>query len=430
MSKKILLLSASYKPGYMRNARCDFVSWSGCQWWPIQLGYLGAFLESKGYEVKIIDAPAYGYDMRTTGALVKRFDPDYCIVYAGDQSYDDDGAIVKALRQFNVRARLAGPFTAARLLRNGEYDPHYPPEYAPIVGCLEDGVLNWIKSDRDQDGHVIHGDHSKIDLDDIPFVSKFYRKHLNHRYYVAPSEPWPFVDILTGRGCAYGKCTYCLWPKTYKQGYTTRSMLNVMDEVDYIEHYTPFRSIMIEDDTFTEWRAKEFSDAKLKLDYTIPWSCLVRAELTYPTMRLMKRAGCLNIHVGYESGNDDTLIAVGKGLTTMQMEEFTRKANQAGLRIHGDFMIGIDSSVDGINRTIDWACGLGVHTAQFQVYQPFFESANGPQPGSPLLLRGLAVKAYRKFYSNPRNWRAVLAQIGKPRVLANSLRSVLGRGRS
>ena len=59
MSKKIILLSPPYYQGYMRNARCDFVSLSGTQWYPILLGYCGAWLEKCGYDIKLIDALAY-----------------------------------------------------------------------------------------------------------------------------------------------------------------------------------------------------------------------------------------------------------------------------------------------------------------------------------------------------------------------------------
>ena len=55
---RILLLSPPYLPEYMRNARCDFVSLSATQWYPILVGYCGAYLEGQGHEVKLVDAPA------------------------------------------------------------------------------------------------------------------------------------------------------------------------------------------------------------------------------------------------------------------------------------------------------------------------------------------------------------------------------------
>ena len=74
---KVVLLSPPYLPEYMRNARCDFVSLSKTQWYPIWLGYLGAFLEKHGYEVKLIDAPASGLRPRHHRRHHKRISPRY-----------------------------------------------------------------------------------------------------------------------------------------------------------------------------------------------------------------------------------------------------------------------------------------------------------------------------------------------------------------
>lgn len=412
--KKIVLLSPPYRPGYMRNARCDFVSWSGCQWYPILLGYLGAYLESLGHTVKIIDAPAYGLDYATVVTQVFLFGPDYICIYAGNESFEQDMELADTFNDVGWPTKLIGPFYA---LNADRY--HIPG----IQGCLEDGVRSWIENAVDPEKPIV-GEHSKIDLDAIPFVSNFYSRHLDSRYYVAPSEPYPFVDILTGRGCGWGKCSFCLWPQVYKKGYTTRSIKNVIDEVEYIELQTKFKSIMIEDDTFPEWRIDEFCRHKLKRNLRIPWSCLVRAELPLHILESMKRAGCLNVHVGYESGNDETLLRVNKGLTVARMERFTRDAKTAGLNIHGDFLIGIDDTVDGIYRTINWACTLRPRTAQFQIYIPFFKKLC-PGKFSDESLSRLARHAYRKFYGSPRSWPAVIRQFGKPRILARSVRSVL-----
>ena len=65
---KILLLSPPFVKHYMRNARCDFVSNSSTQWYPIWLGYCGALLEKKKYQVRLIDAPAEDPESIRAGA--------------------------------------------------------------------------------------------------------------------------------------------------------------------------------------------------------------------------------------------------------------------------------------------------------------------------------------------------------------------------
>lgn len=250
-------------------------------------------------------------------------------------------------------------------------------------------------------------------------------RHLDPKYYRTPSEPWPFVDIMTGRGCEWGKCTFCLWPRTYKAGYVARSIGNVMAEIAKIEKTGFYKSIMIEDDTFPEDRIEEFCQLKIKMGLKIPWSCLVRAGMTLPTLKLMKRAGCLNLHVGYESGNIETLMRIRKGITPVEMELFTSWAKLAGLRIHGDVMVGIDETEAQIKKTINWACKLNVDTCQFQIFIPYFGQPRLPKE----LLIKLARYAYRKFYSNPRRWKVVVRQVVKPSILRESVKSVLGVNR-
>jgi radical SAM superfamily enzyme YgiQ (UPF0313 family) len=387
---------------------------SGTQWWPIQLGYLGAFLESKGYTVKLLDAQSYDMNDYNAGTIVSRFNPGWIVVYAGNESFQCDLAYAKFLNKNVCPTKLAGPFYALHAL-----DVSIPG----IRGELEKGVLAWIEGKANADNIITGHPLTSDELNDIPFVSDFFSLQLDPKYYRTPSEPWPFVDIMTGRGCEWGNCTFCLWPKVYKKGYAVRSIANVIEEVAKIEESKKFKSIMIQDDTFTEERAMKFSDLKIGCDLRIPWSCYTRANLNVNTMRLMKAAGCLNLHVGYESGNESTLRKICKGIAKDRMEAFTRHAKAVGLRIHGDFLIGIDETEDDIIRTVEWACKLSPDTAQFQVYIPY----DGTETAIPKeRLMQMAKIAYRKFYSRPEAWPAVARQILKPEVLKASIKTVLG----
>ena len=87
---RILLLSPPYLPEYMRNARCDFVSLSATQWYPILLGYCGAYLEGQGHEVKLVDAPAHYLDHDATRQLVREYRADLLVLYTGFQSEEND----------------------------------------------------------------------------------------------------------------------------------------------------------------------------------------------------------------------------------------------------------------------------------------------------------------------------------------------------
>ena len=110
---RILLLSPPYLPEYMRNARCDFVSLSATQWYPILLGYCGAYLEKQGHEVKLIDAPAHGLDHEATRKLVQEFKPGLLVVYSGRQSEDNDIQFAEPLIEKLAAARSSSGLYAS-----------------------------------------------------------------------------------------------------------------------------------------------------------------------------------------------------------------------------------------------------------------------------------------------------------------------------
>ncbi|MBU2615113.1 MAG: B12-binding domain-containing radical SAM protein, partial [Elusimicrobia bacterium] len=266
-------------------------------------------------------------------------------------------------------------------------------------------------------------------LDTIPFVSKFFKNHIDIYRYKTPSEYYPFMDIMSGRGCKWGMCTYCLWVHTFIKGmtYNLRSVENVIEEFHFIEKEMPeIRSVMIQDDTFTQDRAASFCEQKIKAGIKLQWSCYARADMGLDVLKMMKKAGCRNLHVGYESADPEVLKHIKKGLRVEQMTKFTQDAKKAGLQIHGDFAFGFPGETpQKAQKTIDWAYKLNPHTAQFQLMIPFpgtpfynemkeknWLNTQG-QPDMPQFsneqIRKTAKKAYRKFYLSPKHlWKSIL----------------------
>lgn len=435
---RILLLSPPYLPEYMRNARCDFVSLSKTQWYPIWFGYCGAFLEKHDYKVKLIDAPSYGYDHRQTENLIGEYRPDFIVVYTGRLSEDNDIEFGdKLVSRLGIQGVFVGPYVSIHpekvvrkakeinLAVKGEF------EY-PVLEILEGkdykDIENLVyKQDAEIVANKIRPLLNTKQLDEIPFVTDFFNRHLDLKYYKAPSEYYPFIDLMTGRGCAWGLCTFCLWVHSFIPGriYNTRSIENVVEEFNFVKRKIPkVRSIMIQDDTLTEQRAVELSEALLKANVKILWSCYARADMTYESLALMKKAGCRNLHVGYESANPRVLRNIKKGITVEKMTKFTGDAKRAGLRIHADFAIGFNGeTIEGIRKTIEWAKKLDPDTAQFQLVNPYpgtpfyeFLKKNNllkdTEPNYPGLSneesRKWAKRAYREFYLSWRYFKRVL----------------------
>jgi len=417
----------------MRNARCDFVSLSCSQWYPIWLGYAGAWLEHAGHDVLLIDAPT----MHATHEMVEQrateFRPDMLVVYTGQKSRANDIEVADRLTEgLNCISVLVGPYFSSSPVetlqqsRAVEYgvDGEFEFALAELAGGKSPGEIGNLVY-RDGDRMVKNEVRPYLttgDLDRIPFVTRFFNEHLDIRSYKTISERYPYVDLMTGRGCAWGQCTFCLWVHTFVKGrrYNLRSIENVIEEFTYVVREMPaVRSVMVQDDTLTEERAEELSRHKLARRIRIPWSCYSRGDLGYETMKLMKRANCRNLHVGYESADPQILKAIRKGVTLKKMEEFTRDAKRAGLHIHADFAVGFPGeSPETVERTIRWAKRLNPDTAQFQLANalegtPFHQvgKSNGwiDEEGGPDYpdfrnseIRAAAKRAYRAFYLSPR----------------------------
>lgn len=383
---RILLLSPPFVREYMRNARCDFVSLSATQWYPILLGYCGAWLERCGYDVKFIDAPAYYWDRETTERIVVHYKPDFLVVYTGSKSEDNDIEIADVLTEkIGCQTVIVGPYASinpenilkkARIVEKvitGEFE-------FPLQEIIENKPNKDVRNLVYKEGKEICRNEGRkylttAELDQFPFVSAFFKKHVDIYRYKTISECYPFMDILTGRGCKWGVCTYCLWVHTYIKGstYNVRSVDNVIEEFNFIKKELPgVRSVMIQDDTFTEERAMEFCEAKIKANNRLTWSCYARGNMSIEVLQIMKKAGCRNLHVGYESASEDILKSVKKGISKERLTRFTENVKRAGLRIHADFAIGFPGeSAETCQATIRWAKKLNPHTAQFQLMIPF-----------------------------------------------------------
>jgi radical SAM superfamily enzyme YgiQ (UPF0313 family) len=128
------------------------------------------------------------------------------------------------------------------------------------------------------------------------------------------------------------------------------------------------KEIQIEDDTFTcerQWVLELCSALRGK---GIVWSCCSPHDLPGDVLAKMKEAGVRNLVVGFESGNDDILKRVRKGVNTQQAKEFMKECRQVGLRVHGCFVFGLPGETLGtMLQTLEFALKLRPDTVQFAI---------------------------------------------------------------
>ena len=126
----------------------------------------------------------------------------------------------------------------------------------------------------------------------------------------------PGVTAITSRGCPY-ECTFCdaeMTPRKYRS-------MSVEKTVDLLEHiittYNPPQIILF-DDLFTIQRKRVIAICKeiVKRGLYFEWLCESRIDtMDYEMLRWMRKAGCVKIAYGLESGSPDMLVTMKKGVT-------------------------------------------------------------------------------------------------------------------
>jgi radical SAM superfamily enzyme YgiQ (UPF0313 family) len=130
-----------------------------------------------------------------------------------------------------------------------------------------------------------------------------------------------------------------------------------------------------EDDTFTliKSNAVAICEEILRRGLKITFSVNARADTADEELfHILKRAGCRQLLVGFESGDEEMLLRMKKRKTLDSARRFMELARRARLEVHGCFVLGLPGETrESMDRTIQYALGLGLHTVQFSAAVPF-----------------------------------------------------------
>jgi hopanoid biosynthesis associated radical SAM protein HpnJ len=211
------------------------------------------------------------------------------------------------------------------------------------------------------------------DMDRLPYVTDVYKRDLNINDYFIGYLKHPYLSLYTGRGCR-SRCTFCLWPQTVGgHRYRTRSVEHVLGEMARVRELFPaVKEVFFDDDTFTDdrRRAEEIARGMGKLGLT--WSCNAKAQVPYETLKIMRENGLRLLLVGYESGNQQILINIKKGVRVERARQFTKDCRDLGITIHGTFIVGLPGeTTETIQETIRFAKEINPHSLQVSIAAPY-----------------------------------------------------------
>ncbi|HLH38545.1 MAG TPA: hopanoid biosynthesis associated radical SAM protein HpnJ [Bryobacteraceae bacterium] len=346
-------------------------------WYPVWLCYPAGMLEDS----KVLDAPPHGVSIEETVAQAKNF--ELMVLFTSSPGFHVDVKIAEMMKDSNPKLKVAfvGPpvtiepdkvlnaSKAIDFIARREFD--YPIANYAKGAALEDlaGVSfrkNGVNVHNPEGGYIEN-------LDELPWVTKVYKRDLDFRRYNVPFLLNPYVSFYTTRGCP-AMCTFCLWPQTHSgHRWRLRSSQDIANECRYVlENFPGLKEIFFDDDTFNYRKARtlELCAELKKLNFT--WSCTSRVTTDYETLKAMKEAGCRLLIVGYESGDEQILRNIKKGATIDMAKRFTENCHKLGLVIHGDFIVGLPGETrETLRNTIDFAKRLDVETIQVSIAHAF-----------------------------------------------------------
>ena len=155
--------------------------------------------------------------------------------------------------------------------------------------------------------------------------------------------------------------------------YRTRSVGHVIEEIAWAQKAFPqVKEFFFDDDTFTDDlpRAAAIATDQGKLGVT--WSCNAKANGPYETLKAMKDGGLRLLLVGYESGDQQILHNIKKGMRVEVAERFTADCHKLGITIHGTFIVGLPGETpETLAHTARWAAKINPHTIQVSLAAPY-----------------------------------------------------------
>ena len=346
-------------------------------WYPTWLAQPAALVPDS----KLIDAPARGLGLEDI--LTQAGDFELAILHTSTPSFVSDVKVAEALKSSNpslmigfVGAHVAvspEPSVMASdaidFVAGAEFD-FTVKEIAEGKPLAEVDGITWKRDGKPQANRpraLVH------DMDSLPFVADVYKRDLVIEDYFIGYLLHPYMSLYTGRGCK-SRCTFCLWPQTVGgHVYRTRSPDNVVAEIAQMKRDFPqVKEFFFDDDTFTDDRERAEAIAIRLGELGVTWSCNAKANVPYETLKVMRENGLRLLLVGYESGNQQILHNIKKGMRVEVARRFTEDCHKLGITIHGTFIVGLPGETrETIQETIKFAQDINPHTIQVSLGAPY-----------------------------------------------------------
>lgn len=148
------------------------------------------------------------------------------------------------------------------------------------------------------------------------------------------------VRLWTARGCPY-MCAFCA-NRAQKVRY--RPVKAVIDEIVFLKDNYAIDGFYMQDDTFCmdKRRTFEFLEEFRKKGLDMAWGIETRVDLLDEGMiAALKKAGCIQIDLGIESGSQEMLDRMGKGIKVEEVIRIFDICRRYRMRTFACFMVNL-----------------------------------------------------------------------------------------
>jgi anaerobic magnesium-protoporphyrin IX monomethyl ester cyclase len=375
---------------------------------PLGLGYLAAALRKRGVSVELVDCTFLSRDEAV--ARVKCSDPRIIGVYSMFSMKRTSMELARLFRDMCDLLVVGGPlptldpadylevFDVAVI---GEGDE----TMVELVDCVDKGLsLSGVKGIAYRDNGVVRFTAPRgfvEDLDCLPFPSRDLFDNKAYKAFYAKRFGYTTTPIMTSRGCPF-KCDFCSRP-VFGSSFRSRSPANIVDEVESVAGYG-YDRVWFADDCFTLDREHllKVCDELVRRGVDVGWECLSRVDtMDVDVARRMRRAGCIRVFFGIESGNDRVLGLMNKQVTVAQAERAVYAAKKEGLQVGAFFIVGYPGENDAtVLDTVRFASGLPLDYLSFTLPYPI--------PGTALFERAKGNGGvFVDDWEEPKNWSLI-----------------------
>jgi len=311
------------------------------------LACLSAMLKENGYWPKVLDL-FDNHNWREIREVLAKEKPDLvgitCLTNTRMNSFKL-ASISKKINP-NVTVIIGGPHPTVmyqQVLENYPVDIVVIGEgdltFLNVVKALGDGVsLEEVKGIAfKREARIIKtGTQSLIeDLNSLPIPDYYHLNNVRNGRILR-------TGVSIGRGCPYN-CQFCASSSVWGDTYRAKSVENVVDEIECVLRKSEDKVIFIGDDmvTVTERETIRFCEEILNRKLDFRWYANARVDsISARTLSMMKKAGCIMICYGVESGSPKILRNINKRITVEQTMNAFRLTHQAGISCQATVMVG------------------------------------------------------------------------------------------